>query len=214
MMKQTQTAKLLDYWNELYSAAGVPERSQIEPMAIRGILGDTFILERDADDNIQYRLAGTRLCAIFGKELKGEHFALPWHAEGRDSIAEIINAATKDATIALFGSVATSQTGREISLETLILPLLQNGRKSVRMMGITTPISRPYWLGMDPIVGQRLKTLRIIQPDKQSRLMNSRFSVFNNQNPVAIQNRPVVKKVKHLTVLDGGLSIDGNNQQI
>ncbi len=214
MMKQTQTAKLLDYWNELYAVAGVPERSQIEPMAIRDILGDTFILERDAGDKIQYRLAGTRLCAIFGKELKGEQFALPWRAEGRDSIVEIINSATKDSTIALIGSVATSKSGREISLETLILPLLQNGKKSVRMVGITTPISRPYWLGMDPITVQRLRTLRIIRPDKQSRLLNSRFSVFNNQNPVAIQKRPVVKKVKHLTVLDGGLLNEDNNQQI
>ena len=89
-MKQTQSVKLHNYWKELYRQSGTPERSQIEPMAIRDILGDTFILEFEEAGDINYRLAGTRLCAIFGSELKGQKFSDPWRIDGRESITSIV----------------------------------------------------------------------------------------------------------------------------
>lgn len=218
-MKQTQSVKLHNYWSEIYSETGIPERSQIEPMAIRDILGDTFILEFDADNNIIYRLAGTRLCAVFGKELKSIDFTDPWQDADREAINNIVSSAAIESTIAVFGSVATSNTGRSISIETLVLPLLQNGQKSRRMLGVTTPIIRPYWLGMDPITKLSLSSLRIIAPEKQSGLLNTRFSVVknkpaNNHNPEPLISYPRSKKVKHLTVLEGGLSNIDRNPEI
>ncbi len=205
-MKQTQSVKLHTYWKELYAESGVPERSRIEPMAIRDILGDTFILEFDESNDVRYRLAGTRLCEIFGTELKGQNFSEPWQINGQETIKGIIIAAARDTSIAVFGSTATSKSGREISMETLILPLLHNGQTERRMLGVTTPISRPFWLGMDPVASLSLSSLRIIEPKPENELINSRFSMLKNSNPVPICSISVSRKVKHLKVLEGGLS--------
>jgi len=205
-MKQTQSVKLHNYWKELYGQSGVPERSQIEPMAIRDILGDTFILEFNTSGDINYRLAGTRLCAIFGSELKGQEFSSPWRNDGQETIADIVKSAARDNSIAIFGSTAVSKSGRKISIETLVLPLLHNGQKERRMLGVTSPISRPYWLGMDPIVSLNLSSLRIVEPKLENKLINSRFSVLKNSNPVPVSSIGASRKIKHLTVLEGGLS--------
>lgn len=213
-MKQTQSVKLHNYWKELYSQSGVPERSQIEPMAIRDILGDTFILEFEETGGINYRLAGTRLCAIFGDELKGQNFSNPWRIDGQETITDIVKSAARDNSIAVFGSIAVSKSGRKISIETLVLPLLHNGQKERRMLGITSPISRPFWLGMDPIVSLNLSSLRIVEPKLENKLMNSRFSVLKNSNPVPVSSISTSRKVKHLTVLEGGLSETSDSPQI
>ena len=74
-MKHPSNRELFDYWNERRGNRLAPERADIEPSAIRQVLGDTFVLA--TDDGIGYypfRLAGTRLCALFGRELKGESF--------------------------------------------------------------------------------------------------------------------------------------------
>jgi hypothetical protein len=213
-MKQTQSVKLHTYWKKLYAESGVPERSQIEPMAIRKILGDTFILEFAESNVIRYRLAGTRLCAMFGRELKGQNFSEPWQNDGQETITDIIKAATREASIAVFGSTATSKSGREVSIETLILPLLYNGQNERRMLGVTSPISRPYWLGADPIVSLSLSSLRIIEPKRESQLINSRFTMLSNSNPDPLSSICSQKKVKHLTVLEGGLSNNSDTAQV
>jgi hypothetical protein len=213
-MKQTQSVKLHNYWNELYALSGTPERSLVEPMAIRDILGDTFILEFEPSGDIIYRLAGTRLCAIFGNELKGQNFSAPWRIDGQDTITDIVKSAARDSSIAVFGSTAVSKSGRKISVETLILPLLHNGQKEKRMLGVSTPISRPYWLGMDPVASLNLSSLRIIEPKLENNLMNSRFSLLKNSNFAHAPSTNSFKKVKHLTVLEGGLSNTSDPAQI
>ncbi len=213
-MKQTQSVKLHNYWKELYAQSGTPERSLIEPMAIRDILGDTFILEFEPSGDINYRLAGTRLCAIFGNELKGQEFGAPWRCDGQETITDIVKSAARDNFIAVFGSIAVSKRGRKLSVETLVLPLLHNGQKERRMLGVTTPISRPYWLGMDPVSSLNLSSLRIIEPKSENSLMNSRFSLLKNSDSAHVPSINTFKKVKHLTVLEGGLSNTNDPAQI
>src|SRR3979411_214660 len=55
-----------------HPARRAPERGDIEPGAIRNVLGDSFIIAYDPEADHPFRLAGTRVCALFGRELKGE----------------------------------------------------------------------------------------------------------------------------------------------
>ena len=57
-------------------------RTEIEPADIKTLLADTFILEKDARGEAVFRLAGTRLCAIYGRELKGFAFVSLWREQG------------------------------------------------------------------------------------------------------------------------------------
>jgi len=55
-----------------------PERSDIEPDAIRRALADTFIVAYDRGNGHAVRIAGTRLCAAFGREFRGAAFIDLW----------------------------------------------------------------------------------------------------------------------------------------
>ena len=55
-----------------------PSAADIEPGAIRRVLADTFILAFDEPAGHPFRIAGTRVCALFGRELKGEAFLDLW----------------------------------------------------------------------------------------------------------------------------------------
>ena len=63
-MKNTATRDLYGYWDQLRGQRPAPERVDIDPGAIRRVLGDTFIVEIDKNRSFPFRLAGTRNCAV------------------------------------------------------------------------------------------------------------------------------------------------------
>ena len=77
-MKHTSTLLIFEYWNRQRGDRSAPMRSEIDPAAIRHALGDTFMLAADFIDGIRFRLAGTRVCALFSREIKGEPFNALW----------------------------------------------------------------------------------------------------------------------------------------
>ncbi len=205
-MKQKQTRDLFGYWQELFAEFGIPERSQIEPSALRRILGDTFILEHNGNNQLTYRLAGTRLCAAFAIELKGSNFIAPWQSNEQKTITNVLNSVGGDDVVAVFGSLAGTEKGRTVSMETLVMPLLHNKKKHQRILGITTPLTRPYWLGADPVVSQSITGLRIIDPEQNMNHFKSRIMIKGEKPPVAAIKHHDGKRVKHLTVMEGGKS--------
>src|SRR5436190_23143037 len=74
-MKHATTREVFAYWDNCRGGRLAPDRSDIEPGAIRNVLSDTFILTSDHKAGHPFRLAGTRLCAVMGCDLKGEPFA-------------------------------------------------------------------------------------------------------------------------------------------
>ena len=77
-MKHAASRELYAYWQEKRGTRRAPERAEIEPGAIRGVLSDAFILALDRNRGHPVRLAGTRVCALFGREIKGESFLDFW----------------------------------------------------------------------------------------------------------------------------------------
>ena len=69
-MKHQATRDLYAYWQQLRRGRTAPDRSEIEPADIRHLLGHTFILEVVSRREFRFRLAGTRVCALFGREMK------------------------------------------------------------------------------------------------------------------------------------------------
>ncbi|TXM87718.1 PAS domain-containing protein, partial [Methylobacterium sp. WL122] len=73
-MKHPTSRMLYSYWDRLRGQRCAPERSEIEPGAIRHLLADSLILELDMPHRTAtLRLAGTRVCALFGRELRAAH---------------------------------------------------------------------------------------------------------------------------------------------
>jgi hypothetical protein len=159
-MKHESTRTVFEYWNERRGERPAPERSDIDPGDIRHALGDTFMLAADFVDQLRFRLAGTRVCALFCREIKGEAFDASWVEASRKSIEELVSVVTGEAVGAVAGLIGRAADGAEVDLEMLLLPLAHVGHARIRAMGVLTPAVPPYWLGEKPVRELELRTLR------------------------------------------------------
>src|SRR5215211_6129940 len=90
-MKHATTRMIFAYWDALRGERAAPERGEIEPGEIRHVLADTFMLEIGEGQRAEFRLGGTRLCSLFGRELKGRPLHELWPADGQDEIQHLVD---------------------------------------------------------------------------------------------------------------------------
>jgi len=164
-MKHQSTRVVFDYWNKKRGTRVAPERADIDPTEIRHALSDTFMLAADFVDQLRFRLAGTRVCALFGREIKGEVFASLWSEASREAIEDVLAIVTHEANGAVAGLTARAEDGAEADLELLLLPLAHGGYARIRALGVLTPTVTPYWIGAKPVVELELGMLRHIGTD-------------------------------------------------
>ena len=202
--------------------------TEIEPADIRRVLGDTFILEAISRDEYRFRLAGTRVCALYGREMKGKDFLSLWTGKDREAVATMLAAVTQDAGAAVFGSVGRSAHERDLPLEFLMLPVRQKGEGWTRVLGTIAPLDDPYWIGIHPILSQSISSLRLLWPDERPHFLlrgdqvarddvefvptpassafpRSTFGASHLPDAAAVQEM-ARRRVGHLMVLDGGKS--------
>ena len=165
-MKHAVTRTLYDYWSRLRGDRTAPARFEIEPGDIRHILGDTFILEAADRDTYNFRLAGTRLCAAYCRELKGRNMLDLWQGKDREAMACLLAAIVEDGAAAIVGLDATNERGQSMPVETILLPLSHDGPQHTRILGCFAPLEQPYWLGTHPVIHQPIHSLRLIWPDE------------------------------------------------
>ena len=162
-MKHPTSRQLHAYWDRLRGERAAPERGEIEPGEIRNLLADSFILEIDpARRTSAVRLAGTRLCALFGRELRGSAFGALWGtppepaaggraAEPVCTPGRMIETVAGDTVGLVAGLTGTTVRGESLDLELLLLPLRHRGKTQARMLGALSPHCIPPWLGSRPI---------------------------------------------------------------
>src|SRR3954467_12971152 len=134
-MKHSSIRELFNYWNESRGHRPAPERNDIEPGSIRRVLADTFILTFDKSAGHPFRIAGTRACAAFGRELKGEAFVDLWSADCRNMVRNLLTIVANEAIGVVAGAQGVSTDGSKLDFELLVLPLSQRGRTDVRVLG-------------------------------------------------------------------------------
>jgi hypothetical protein len=173
-MKHASTRALFNYWNGQRGRRPAPDRSDIDPGDIRDVLGDTFMLSADFVDEIRFRLAGTRVCALFTREIKGEAFNALWSQQNRKETGDLLEALTSENIGAVAGVTGRAKGGVEVELEMLLLPLAHARQARVRALGALVPLARPYWLGEQPVGELELRTLRHIGT-LQSEIQGPRF---------------------------------------
>jgi hypothetical protein len=155
---------LFEYWDRRRGNRVAPERSEIEPAAIRGILGDTFILGRDADGEHRFRLAGTKVCALFCRELKGQCLDGLWESASAAALHGLIDIVSEESVGLVAGARGQLGDGASLKLELLMLPLTYRGHTRVRLVGVLAPFAPPCWLGTTPLENLRLSSLRHLGP--------------------------------------------------
>jgi hypothetical protein len=170
-MKHAASQELYAYWQERRGTRPAPERADIEPGPIRHALSDAFILALDSRTGHPFRLAGTRICALFGRELKGEPFIGLWAAASQPVVSDLLAILDQECVGTVAGVTAQNGDGDPIELELLLLPLNATRPSLARTIGILAPIKIPQWLGSTPIGALTLGSRRHIGAPVESRLM-------------------------------------------
>src|SRR5262245_42878527 len=159
-MKHASTRTLFDYWSQRRGVRQAPARSDIDPGDIRHVLGDTFMLAADFVEGIRFRLAGTRVCALFAREIKGEPFNSLWSEASREPLETLLAAVLSENVGVVAGVLGGTLDQTEAELELLLLPLALDGRTRIRALGALAPLTPPYWLGERAVTELNLRTFR------------------------------------------------------
>ena len=171
---QPSLQTLYSYWNELRAGRIAPQRLEIEPSRIAGILSETFMLERTDAGTYQFRLAGTRLCELFGSELRGKNFLDGWSDAGPPRA----RAALGDHQRAGRGGPSHHRGRRRHPAPCRVrrqpAAALHAG-KITRIIGAMSATIAPHWLGSEPLRGRHLKHHRLIWPDGRPHAMLARL---------------------------------------
>jgi hypothetical protein len=169
-MKHVASRDLYAYWQAKRGLRAAPERADIEPAAIRSVLGDAFIVALDRDGSYPIRLAGTRLCALFDREIKGESFLDLWEAGSRRIMAALLAILAEESTGTIAAAAARNTDGEVIDLELLLLPLACHASCD-HGIGVLAPLIVPKWLGASPVGALILGGRRHIGADIDTRLI-------------------------------------------
>jgi hypothetical protein len=204
---QTKAATTLyDYWTRQRGRQALPLRSAIEPADIAGILPDVFILEHAEAKAPLFRLAGTRICAQFARELKGTGFDRLFAPDLRERVGRIAgNVMAQTAPTILNiqlvdGALDTTQA------EVMLLPLATQGRTADRIIGAFAPLPGQR----QPLSAFRyatIDTLTVIDPDRTDTLDAPRPSIpvptsIMTMRPAGIGQ--AMSRVMHLRIFEGG----------
>jgi hypothetical protein len=193
-MKHSSTRELFEYWNMRRGSRSAPERSEIEPGAIRHVLADTFMLTFDPRAGHPFRIAGTRVCAAFGRELKGVAFTEIWARANQDAIRDVLTTVATESVGMVAGASGRSCAGAALALEFLALPLAHRGGAGTRILGALVPTEVPYWLGVETLGHLTLGTTRYLGPQ------TGPYSAPRNAPAV-----PPHARLRHgLVIYDGG----------
>lgn len=209
-MKLNGSIALFQYWNRLRDGRAAPKRTEVEPADIKALLADTFILEKDTRGEAVFRLAGTRLCATYGRELKGFSFPSLWREKDQRLVARLIHGVFQQKSVVVIAYEGLSRSGRTNNFELLVLPL-DGGVDNPRCLGVITAAEKPFWLGADPITDALIDSIRVVDPEKEPVFLKNRPAITvpplapaDLDRPRTISEFGRARRIRHLVVLDGG----------
>jgi hypothetical protein len=204
LMQQRTLQTLYGYWNEVRAGRLAPQRLEIEPSRIAGILSETFMLERIDAASYQYRLAGTRLCEMFGSELRGRNFLDGWSEADRQVLARDLGTVCEQGAVAVISLEGSSDSRHRVELEAVLLPLVHAGHKIGRIIGAMSATSTPHWLDNDPLRSRRLLRHELIWPDGRPHAVVERWGRQAPFLPARAQMRIVKTGRRQFRVFEGG----------
>jgi hypothetical protein len=206
-MRSKTTIEVYAYWDELRGHRDVPARGQIEPADIRHILPDLFILEKTPRGEIRFRLAGTRICALFARELRGTRFDALWLGEQTTRLERIASDVMARKAPVVLTAAAIAGTADDLPTELVLLPLKSPDGSVDRIIGALVPLSRPHWLGATPVNFLDLGGIRVLDIEKTSPFLQNRPEIPLPANPRSVADNGLagaIRRVLHLRVLEGG----------
>jgi hypothetical protein len=156
--------EILNYWNGLRGSRPAPQRAELDPSALRHFLPDLFIVTSSPVGGLTFALAGTRICELFDRELRGTDYAELWSATSGNRPTEIVENVLAYERAALL-DVALPGDAAAHPYDLLLLPLRAADDSSDRVLGAFMPRATPPSPLMMPIQSLTLRNWAFAEPD-------------------------------------------------
>lgn len=164
-MQQTTSKQLYAYWDRVRNGRRAPQRFEIEPAKIASLLPETFIAECAGPRGVRFRLAGTKICEQFGRELRGVEFLSLWEPDDQEALASLLRTIWTDAPVGEVVFRAYTEENRQAKFELVLMPLIHTGHTVNRLLGAISAIDPPFWLGASPLLRQEIIKFDLHWPD-------------------------------------------------
>lgn len=155
-IRHQESKAVFSLWSALKRGAKVPSRAAIEPRSFARHLSQVCLLEKAGPD-ASIRLGGTDICALFGKELRGAQFGALFARGARLSVQAALARALTLAQPMLIEAIGETESGRQIGVEILLLPLSDGQGQVTQVMTYLQPL--------DPVarlIGEPLQAFRFL----------------------------------------------------
>lgn len=204
---QTTTAKAVyAYWSRVRGGRDVPNRRDIEPADLRQFLPDLFILEPAPEPGTTFRLAGTRLCTLFGRELRAAGFQRLFAPDVRAQISRICANILAQRTPAALQVSAYGRSAQPVPIEILLLPMTSHSSRADRIFGVLCPVDAVQPLDV-PFRYMTVDSVAIINHEQENTFLQTHTPIPLPASVLAVSKQDfgqVVRRVLHLRVFDGG----------
>ncbi len=175
-LTQPSSKLVFDYWNALRNGRSLPRRSEVDPAALRLLLPHAFILQRYDSEHVVFRVAGTALCAAFGRELRDHNFVTLWSRNSQPAIRDLLLQLAEKAQVATLRAVGVTLDKRTVSTETVLLPLADDWGARTRILGLASFGREGEALGWRKLVRLEIAALALVDPDRDRLMLDMHAS--------------------------------------
>jgi hypothetical protein len=153
---------LFRYWEAVRGEMSAPPRDWLDLQKIRMLVPHLFMIERKPDRSYVWRLAGTRVCDLWGKELTGR----PAFTEGdrfeNESIGRLFDGVVDAHQPFVLRFRLNSANGLSVAAELVGAPLRARHGAATFVFGVVMPFREVTWARHDPVTSFELSAARTI----------------------------------------------------
>ena len=122
-MKHAASRELYAYWEEKRGTRRAPERTEIEPGAIRGVLSDAFILALDRSAGHPSASPERAFAPCSAARSKASRSSISGCSTSRPTMEGLLSILSDECTGTVAGATGQNENGESVELELLLLPL-------------------------------------------------------------------------------------------
>jgi hypothetical protein len=178
---------LYTYWSSLGDGSQPPYRHEIQPDRIKSVLPNAFILQYRDPEHIVFRLAGTQLCELYGREFRDQNFLQMWNTPERRSIQSLINTILVNGRAGLIEYTAKTFDKTSIPAEILLLPLRDGNGHATRVIGCVVHKASKMALGGKKIVSQSIDSVHLLKGEDEKSTPLVADHILNGTHPPYLQ---------------------------
>lgn len=110
------------YWEGLRAGNGIPDRTQLDPRGLGGVLDRVLVAEAIGRGLVQVRIAGSALADLAGTDLRGLPLSCLFSADARPQLATVLDPVISGRTLVEI-DLATGRGDPGVTARLLLLPL-------------------------------------------------------------------------------------------